>query len=97
MTAIDSTLRLRTPADVGCARRCRVGRRSPSVSILCPSTGLRHDRRRAGLGMAPSPAWVPTSRSVFRDAGTLPESLLTLPGCELLVGRAEIRKDADLV
>lgn len=68
-----------------------------SVSILChvyPDS----DTIGAGLALGMALHRVGTDVQIsFSTPGTLPESLLTLPGCELLVGPAEIRRDADLV
>lgn len=68
-----------------------------SVTILChvyPDS----DTIGAGLALGMALHRVGTDVQIsFSTPGTLPESLLTLPGCELLVDPAEIRHDADLV
>ena len=86
MTATDSTAETSNAGrrvDVHAA--AEVGRQ-PDRSASCATSARTPTRSAPGwLWGWPFTAWVPTSRSVF-DAGTLPESLLTLPGCELLVG-----------
>jgi len=68
-----------------------------SVTILChvyPDS----DTIGGGLALGMALARVGTDVQIsFSAPGTLPESLLTLPGCELLVAPTEIRRDADLV
>ena len=68
-----------------------------SVTILChvyPDS----DTIGAGLALGMALDRVGTDVQIsFSTPDTLPESLLTLPGCELLVDPADIRRDADLV
>lgn len=98
MTSTDSTAE---PLGAGrrvdvCAAAALVAA-ARSVTILChvyPDS----DTIGAGLALGMALARVGTDvRISFSAPGTLPESLMALPGCELLVAPTEIRRDADLV
>lgn len=98
MTATDSTaepLSAGRRVDVSTAAGLIADARS--VTILChvyPDS----DTIGAGLALGMALDRVGTDVQIsFSAPGTLPESLLTLPGCELLVDPTEIRQDTDLV
>ena len=68
-----------------------------SVVILCH---VQPDADTVGAGLALGLALARQGTDVqvsFSASDTLPESLRRLPGCELLVAPAELRRDADLV
>jgi len=98
VTAIDSTAETSNAGrrvDVhGAAQLVAAAR---SVSILChvyPDS----DTIGAGLALAMALNRVGTDvRISFSTPGNLPESLLTLPGCELLVDPADVHPNPDLV
>ena len=98
MTATDSTAETSNGGrrvDVHAAAQLVAAARS--VTILChvyPDS----DTIGAGLALGMALDRVGTDVQIsFSTPDTLPESLLTLPGCELLVDPADIRRDADLV
>jgi phosphoesterase RecJ-like protein len=68
-----------------------------SVVILCH---VQPDADTVGAGLALGLALAREGAEVqvsFSASNTLPESLRRLPGCELLVPPADVRRDADLV
>jgi phosphoesterase RecJ-like protein len=68
-----------------------------SVVILCH---VQPDADTVGAGLALGLALAREGADVqvsFSASNTLPESLRRLPGCELLVAPADVRRDADLV
>jgi phosphoesterase RecJ-like protein len=68
-----------------------------SVVILCH---VQPDADTVGAGLALGLALAREGADVqvsFSASNTLPESLRRLPGCELLVAPANVRRDADLV
>ena len=68
-----------------------------SVVILCH---VQPDADTVGAGLALGLALAREGADVqvsFSASNTLPESLRRLPGCELLVPPADVRRDADLV
>ena len=68
-----------------------------SVVILCH---VQPDADTVGAGLALGLALAREGADVqvsFSASNTLPESLRRLPGCELLVASADVRRDADLV
>ena len=68
-----------------------------SVVILCH---VQPDADTVGAGLALGLALAREGANVqvsFSASNTLPESLRRLPGCELLVPPADVRRDADLV
>ena len=68
-----------------------------SVVILCH---VQPDADTVGAGLALGLALAREGADVqvsFSASNTLPDSLRRLPGCELLVASADVRRDADLV
>ncbi|MCI4676374.1 DHH family phosphoesterase [Candidatus Mycolicibacterium alkanivorans] len=98
MTAIDSTTeitRLGRRVDAHGAAAALAEARS--VSVIC-HVHPDADSVGAGLALALVLSRAGTDVEVsFATPSTLPESLRMLPGCHLLVGPGEMRRDADLV
>ncbi len=70
---------------------------STSIAVVCH---VRPDADTVGAGLALALVLDGCGKRVevsFAEPATLPESLQSLPGCHLLVGPEEIRRDVDLV
>ena len=93
MTAIETTDTTRVDAR-GAAEALSAAR---TVAIICH---VHPDADSVGAGLALALVLDRDGVDVqvsFASPDTLPESLRTLPGCGLLVARADLRRDADLV
>ena len=98
VTAIDSTIEIapgQNRVDARGAAQVLAG--AGSVAILCH---VQPDADTVGAGLALGLILAREGVAVqvsFSASDTLPESLRRLPGCELLVAPAELRRDVDLV